>query len=244
MRRYMSHYNENLLCAIDVETTGLDPRIHEIVQVAILPLDIFFNPLQDVLPFNILIKPIRVNCIDHKAMKVNKLSLRRLCRDGMSYEMSHDLFDRWMKQLDLRPHADGQPRQIMPLGHNYQFDKSFLIQWLGLETYNTNFHWHIRDTMASALFLKDRFSLFMHKDPLPKVNLSYLCACLKIKRVRSHDALCDCVDTAKVYQKMTKMFAPNQTFSDPRVTEILEILDSGNIDAAEFLKELKAQPKT
>lgn len=219
----MKHYNENILCAIDVETTGLNPRVHEMVQIAILPLDTRFKMLTDIVPFNIYLRPYRPQCADPVAMKVNGLQIPKLLRDGFGYEESLNLFEKWFDQLNLRPHADGAPRQIMPLGHNYGFDKSFIVAWMGQEMYDRHFHWHIRDTLSAASYLKDRFGLFGYKDPLPKISLSYLCTCLKIKRQRKHDALQDCVATAEVYRKITKLFIPNQVFN-PKITTEGEII--------------------
>ena len=55
--RVMKHWNGHQLCAIDTETTGLEAGYHEIVEIAIIPLDSEIKPRTDVLPFNIFIKP-------------------------------------------------------------------------------------------------------------------------------------------------------------------------------------------
>lgn len=228
MGRYMRHYNENILCAVDVETTGLDPRIHEMVQISILPLDTRFKMLTDIVPFSIYLKPYRPQCADPEALKVNNLSIPKLMRVGLEYDESLNLFEMWFAELKLRPHADGEVRQIMPLGHNYSFDKAFIQAWMGREMYDKYFHWHIRDTLAAATFLKDRFGLFGYRDPLPKISLSYLCTHLKIKRQRAHDSLQDCVATAEVYRKITKMFIPNQVFN-PKISADGEITQPNTV---------------
>ena len=40
-----------IIAAIDIETTGLDPLYHDIIEIAILPLDGEFEPRADILPF-------------------------------------------------------------------------------------------------------------------------------------------------------------------------------------------------
>ena len=68
----MEHWNGNQICAMDTETTGLDPFWHEIVQIAILPLDSNMEPRQDVLPFYINMIPQCPERVDREAVKVNK----------------------------------------------------------------------------------------------------------------------------------------------------------------------------
>ena len=53
----MIHWNGHQLCAIDTETTGLDPNYNEIIQICILPLDSNIKPRKDVFPFYIEIVP-------------------------------------------------------------------------------------------------------------------------------------------------------------------------------------------
>ena len=50
MARGMIHLNGNILCAVDVETTGLEVGFHEIWQIAVLPLDSNIKPNKDILP--------------------------------------------------------------------------------------------------------------------------------------------------------------------------------------------------
>ena len=51
------HLNGCLMAAVDLETTGTRPGYHEIIQIAVVPLDSDFKPLADVRPFYTLVKP-------------------------------------------------------------------------------------------------------------------------------------------------------------------------------------------
>ena len=51
------HLNGCLMAAVDLETTGTRPGYHEIIQIAVVPLDSDFRPLADVRPFYTLVKP-------------------------------------------------------------------------------------------------------------------------------------------------------------------------------------------
>ena len=45
------------MCAVDIKTTGPDPDYHEIIQIAILPLDSELKPHRGTKPFYINIAP-------------------------------------------------------------------------------------------------------------------------------------------------------------------------------------------
>ena len=51
------HLNGCLMAAVDLETTGTQPGHHEIIQIAVVPLDSDFRPLASVRPFYTRVKP-------------------------------------------------------------------------------------------------------------------------------------------------------------------------------------------
>lgn len=51
MPRHLLHLNGHIMAAVDVETTGLRPRYHDVIQVAVVPLNSDFKPLEGALPF-------------------------------------------------------------------------------------------------------------------------------------------------------------------------------------------------
>ncbi len=202
MAKSMQHWNGNQVCVMDVETTGLDPNWHEMIQICILPLDSDLKPRQDVAPFYINLKPDNPERADPKALKINGLKLAEIAVSGYDREKARDLLEAWVAQLKLPATKWGTSKKIIPLGQNYPFDRSFIQAWLGNEEYNQYFDYHNRDTMCAALYLNDRAAMHGESVPFPKVNLKYLASQLKIQHDRGHDSLQDCVVTAKVYRAM------------------------------------------
>lgn len=202
MARSMQHWNGHLLCAIDTETSGLDPFWHEILQICILPLDSNIEPLQDVMPFYLNLKPEFPERADSEALKKNGLKLTDLALRGVDKIVAIDLLEGWVKKLNLPCTKYGTPKQIMPLGQNYAFDRAFIMRWLGCDLYNQYFNYHHHDTMVTAHYLNDQAAYHADKVPFSKTNLAWLCKALNVESERAHDALSDCLAVAGVYKKL------------------------------------------
>lgn len=183
--------NKNFTCAIDVETTGLDSNYHEIIQLAIVPLNAFFELHSDIEPFNIYLSPKYPERVNKKAMEINKLNLQYLKDNGLSYSIAiYKLFE-WIFKNNLI----NDNMKIIPLGHNYAFDQRFLFNWMGQDLYEKIFDYHYKDTMNIAEFIKDRGV------NIEKTNLIYLAKYFDIPLDKAHDALFDSIATAKIYKK-------------------------------------------
>lgn len=199
----MIHWNGNQLCAIDVETTGLDPFIHEIIQICILPLDSNCNVRKDTYPFYIEIIPEFPERRDAAAMSVHNRSLTTIMQRGHDKEKAKDLLVEWVDKLNLPLTKGGNYRcKIMPLWHNGKFDYCFILGWLGVELYGELFHGLDRDTMHTSLFLNDKAAAHAEDVPFKKNKLSWLANVLDVEDDPTHDALQDCVATAEVYKRM------------------------------------------
>jgi len=200
----MMHTNGNLICAVDVETTGSDPEVHEICQLAILPADADLREITSYPALNLLLKPERPEAADPKALKVSGLTLEKLAKEGLDHVYAQDLFWEWVEGLQL-----GLGKRMLPLASNWVFDRSMIIKWLGLSGFETAFHPHYRDTQAVALFQNDRFEFFNNEIPFPRVGLPPLGEHFKVDNLQAHDALQDCRQTIGVYRELVRMFSPS-----------------------------------
>ena len=196
---YMLHLNGNLMCAVDVETTGLDPNVNEIVQICVLPLNAHCQPDTKVQPFDILIKPENIDGIDKNLKGVFRERIIKAINTGIPAYDAADLLNDWFEKLHL-----AERKRVSPLGHNWPFDRSFLIKWLGPQNYEYIFDGRYRDTQAVALFLNDRAWMNVEQYPYPKVTLRYISTQLRIDSAKDkfHDAMYDCIITAEIYRRM------------------------------------------
>jgi DNA polymerase III epsilon subunit-like protein len=185
------------MCAVDVETTGRLAGHHEIIQVAVQPLDVYLEPLKGIRPFYMTMQPEHPKRIDPDSMRVHNIKVNDLRQTGIDKWKCADLFDEWFQRLDL-PFR----KSIVPLAHNWAFEAGFLKHWLGLESFNQFFHPHPRDTMILALSYADRAVFHGENPPFGSFGLGALCKHFGIPLIDHHDALADCVATAQLYKAL------------------------------------------
>lgn len=195
----LSHLQGDLLCAVDTETTGLTPGYHEIIQVAVVPLNSEFKQHPGLNPFYINIAPDHPERVSSEAGFVHGISVEELMACGVSQFDSADMFDEWFTRLEL-PHG----RRLVPLAHNWAFERSFLIHWLGIETFSDIWSGHARDTMVFAAALNDLAMWHSKELPFHKLGLTKLCKDMGINLLNSHDALADCLGTASLYRELIR----------------------------------------
>jgi DNA polymerase III epsilon subunit-like protein len=193
----MVHLNGNILACVDVETTGLRAGYHDIHQIAVLPLDTDIKPLKGVLPFALDIKIRHPDRIEKKAIQITRAEFVRRQQHAVDYFTAADLFDDWFVRLDLPIY-----KKLMPMAQNWPFDKGFLVDWLGNESFEQFFHPHFRDTMPVAAFHSDLMSFREQPYLFQKFALRYLCNALEVTNHKAHDALQDTIATAECYRRM------------------------------------------
>ena len=190
--------NNNVLCAVDVETTGVLDSYNEIIQIACLPLDQHFDPHPDMRHFYINIRPDYPERWSMDAQKKHGITLEDL--EGCpSQGRSVELFAEWFKKLDL-PFG----KRLIPLAHNYSFERGFLTHWLGVDGMNDHWQPHPRDTMGLAANVNDLYVWHGRKHPFYSLSLVSLCKKFDINLDNAHDALADCLATAKLYAELMR----------------------------------------
>lgn len=212
-----THLNGNMMCAIDIETTGLDWNKHDIIEVAVLPLDNQYKPQKKCMPFSLTMRPRRPENVNLDALSISKSNYAHILNNSLESSRVADLFVEWFEKLNL-----GFNRRLSPLGHNYPFDRNFLIDWLGPLTYDLIFDSRFRDTMATALYINDVADMQSQRIPYAKVNLSWLAKQHNIDHKDAHSALPDCRITAEVYRALV-MTGANVLSSNQQVDEVLPI---------------------
>jgi DNA polymerase III epsilon subunit-like protein len=204
MSNAMVHWNGNQMCVIDCETTGLNPKWHDLIQICILPLDSNLKPRRDVLPFYIEMIPEYPERADPKAMQINQLDFAIIGQRGHHPDKARDMLEEWIEKLGLPQTQYGRKKKIIPLGQNYSFDKGFIAEWLGSETYNEYFDYSFRDIKIVAHYLNDRAGMHAEKVPFARTSLSSMSKKLNVLHEKAHDALSDCQATAEIYRQMLR----------------------------------------
>lgn len=197
MVKSMMHLNGHLLCAVDVETTGLIAGHHDLWQIAILPLDSNIKPLKSIFPFYMDLKIKFPDRIEPKAIKLPRQEFARRQQHAIEPYTCADLFDEWFDRLKLPIR-----KKIVPLAQNWPFDRSFLVDWLGNSSFEFAFHPVYRDTMVAAAFDSDLCNFKAEKILFTQHNLQFLCARLGVTNQKQHDALQDAIATAECYRRM------------------------------------------
>ena len=189
--------NGNVLAALDLETTGLLDGYHDIVQVAVVPLDHNLDPV-DISPFYMNVKPDHPERAYPRAMEVNGLDMDMLMTCPNKFQVA-DCFDEWFETLGLP--AD---KKLIYLTQNAPFDIPFMKQWLGILGFEKYFHRRGRDTMFLAAGMNDQAAWKNKPIPFNRVGLKDLCEKLGVTLDGHHDALCDCIATARVYRELLR----------------------------------------
>lgn len=194
------HLNNNLICTIDCETTGLVAGYHDLIQIAIIPLGPDLLPSQ-LFPnyFHLKIQPKYEN-YDAEALKItNKLVIDAKI-NGIDPAASEERFAEWFASLNLPA-----GKKIVPLGCNYAFDRGFIQDWLGgPQNYEYYFRSDVRDVQLVAAFINDMADWRSDAIPFPKVKLTYLCHCLGVEHTHTHDAVFDALAAAECYRRLLR----------------------------------------
>lgn len=190
---------DNLLVAIDLETTGLRAGWHEIIQIAIVPLDSNLKPFKEISPFYSNLRPLHPERASSRAGSIHGLSLKELVKIAPHPDCISELLHSWFENLNLPA-----KNILIPLAHNWAFESAFLTAWLGVEGKSELFHAHARDSMILSIGINDRAAMKGEPIPFRSVGLAAMCKNLRVINVNPHDALSDCLAEAEVYRKLIK----------------------------------------
>lgn len=178
---------ELTLAFLDVETTGLNPQKHEVIQIGIvlakqIQREGNLGPLiEKIEEIEIKIKPERIEDAEEEALRIN------------GYNEAD-----WMFAPDLKNAMEFISKKLegtVQVSHNLTFDAAFLekcFERAGIE--NTMARYKL-DTISIA-FAR------LYNRPDVKYSLRYLCELFQIKNDNAHTALADARALYNVYKKM------------------------------------------
>lgn len=195
----MINFNEHVLTVMDIETTGLQFDFHDIIQIALLPLDpVTLDPHPTYGPFYQNICPINPDRVNPVAMKVNGLNMDDLLQCPTIDQVEDSLIT-WFDNLNLP-----LGKRLIPLCQNSPFDIGFVRNWLGVDLYEGIFSRRGRDTMFLANGINDREQFRGFAAPFTEIGLKPLCNKFGIEIGGHHDALQDCIATGKLYRELLR----------------------------------------
>ncbi|MBX7136243.1 MAG: 3'-5' exonuclease [Fimbriimonadaceae bacterium] len=193
----MHHLYGNVLAVVDLETSGRRAGYHEIIQIAVVPLNEDIRPMEEVRPFYTTVAPLHPERADKRSTKVHGLCIEDLVAHAPHPDRVQDMLLEWYAKLDLPV-----GKCLVPLAHNWAFEASFLKAWLGVDLTSELFHSNARDSMLYALSINDRATFEGEHPPFKRVNLDALCKKFNVANTHAHDALADSIAEAEVYRAM------------------------------------------
>lgn len=183
-----------MLTILDTETTGLNPKIHEIIEFAALMYEETENggfDLKRKIKFKI--KPKNIHLAESTALKVN------------GYEP-----EKWEKAKPIEKHLLTIKEIIessdILLGQNLIFDLRFISSQFILNNEKMPIFPKYIDTKQMA-------SNLVKEGKLKRTSMDYMCEHFKIKfNGRAHTAIVDCERTFLVWQQLSK-FTDSKEYS-------------------------------
>jgi DNA polymerase III epsilon subunit-like protein len=177
---------------LDLETTGTDPKLNEMIQFAAI-IEIDGEVVEEV---NIKCQPTRWENVSKEALEVTGLTLeglKTLPQPKEAFTQIKALFDRHIDKFN-------KTDKFYPAGHNVTFDLDFLQAFWKQhgDIYGTGSYqnWQCLDSRILANFLR-----FKKKIEVENNKLETLCKFYDIE-LKAHDALNDIRATRTLIKKM------------------------------------------
>lgn len=177
----------------DLETTGLDPIINGIIQIAgIIEVD-----GKEVEEFNMKLKPFELDVIEEEALKVSgttREEIRTFEDPNLVYAKITSIFNKYIDKYN-------RDDKFIVCGYNVRFDINFLKEFFVKNGDNYLFSYFGQP--------KDPFPVIQYLSAIGKINstnnkLSTICEYFKIDIKDAHDAMVDIKATKTLIEKIDK----------------------------------------
>ncbi len=178
------------LAFIDVETTGLLPDVHEIIELGVIlarqvPQEGKGPALEILGEFDYKIIPERIFNADPESLKVNGYTPEKWKDAKPLKEVMEDFAER--------------TRGASFVAHNIVMDSAFINRAFERAGVKNLMHYHKIDTISLA------FAKLYHDPKVEKFSLRFLCEYFGIKNENAHTALSDARATFELYQKLVNL---------------------------------------
>ncbi len=178
----------------DLETTGLYPRTHGVIQLAGL-LDIDGQVVETI---NLRIRPFHHDAVSKEALQVNGITLDQIHSDPayLPPTEAHRQLTDWMSGYVDR--FDKKDKLLMVGYNSHAFDSPFLREWFFKckDKFFGSYFWHpsIDVMLIAAYYLREV------RPHMPNFKLATVCRKLNIPwdEDEAHDALYDVTQTRKL----------------------------------------------
>lgn len=182
---------------LDCETTGLDPDVHGVIQVACIVTEgKTINKAKEIDRLNITYNPKSIGCkIDKEALKINGITKKQIKK------YPTDSFQELMFFFEKHINPFNKKDKFIVVGQNVKFDVEFLHGWARrkkFEFMGSYVDWRVIDTLVIA-----RLQHALGNINPPDFKLATLCEEYGIE-APDHDAMDDIVATKKLLEEMLK----------------------------------------
>ena len=199
------HWNGNYPAAISIRTTGPSHCIHEIIEIALVPLDNNLNIVKrpKILPFHQHMIPNRPEFVDEVYMAKMKTTIRS---DVYTSGAILDLLEKWYDKLDLGYDKFGNNRcRLLLVGYDLHNTIPFLQEWLGDAQISDFFHPDVIDIRSVANYINDKAAIIAEPVMFAKRKLKYLQSTLQVPKVKPYDTLQEAVVIGEIYRRMASL---------------------------------------
>lgn len=178
------------LAFIDLETTGLDPDRHEIIEIGgviakQIPQEGRGCQLEIIDEFEFKVKPENLEGADPQALRIN------------GYNDADWVFAADLKQVMEAVSEKAASANLV--AQNVTFDWSFLDKAFKKTGVQNKMHYHKIDVIALA------YAKFYHDPTFQRFNLSSLAEHFDIKNDKAHTALADIKTTYEIYKRLLEI---------------------------------------
>lgn len=175
------------LAFIDLETTGLNPEKHEIIEIGCIiakqiPQAVGGAKVEIIEEFELKVRPEHIETAEPEALRVN------------GYNDAD-----WLFAVDLKKAIEmlaEKTKDCVMVGLNVAFDSEFLDHAFFKTGVKNEMHFHKIEVMSMA------FAKLYHEADVQRFSLHYLAEHFGVKNENAHTALADIRTTFEVYKKI------------------------------------------